>query len=255
MKPLIRSGLFVSLVGILFSLQSFGQDQSLGSASAATRADLIRIVTEQFSAIVRGDMEAYGKDMAEELIYIPDNGIAQSKEQVLARTLRNFKAGVVKKFEDIQDVRVIENGQSAILICQLNEHVIYDGHEFVDRLRRSEHFVRRNGRWQAVLIQWTAIPVNHRAPVKIDSNKLDAYVGRYEWTNGLINTITKEHGKLMSQWRADGTKVELIALNDTTFFARDDLGETSFVKNGASKVTQYIYRRPDGQEFRAKRIN
>ena len=227
----------------------------MGTASAATRAELIRIVTEQFSAIVRGDMGTYGKDMAEELIYIPDNGIAQSKKQVLARTLRNFKAGVVKKFEDIQDVRVIENGESAILVCQLNEYLIYKGHEFVDRLRRSEHFVRRNGRWQAVLIQWTGIPVNHRAPVRIDSKKLDAYVGRYEWTNGLINTITKEDGKLMSQWRADGSRDELLPLNDTTFFARDDLGETIFVQNGVSRVTQYIYRRPDGQEFRAKRIN
>lgn len=255
MLRLVRSGLIVSLVGILFSFQSFGQDQPLGSASAATKAELTRIVTEQFSAIERGDMEAYGKHMADELIYVPDTGIAWSKEQVLARTLRYFKAGVGKKFDGIHDVRVIENGDSAILICQLDEHLIYDGGEFVDRLRRSEHFVRRNGQWLAVLIQWTAISVDHRAPAKTDPKKLDAFVGRYLWTSGLINTITKDDGKLMSHWREGGSKEEVFPLNDTTFFVRGDPGQMIFVRNGDGRVTQYIYRRSDGQEFRAKRVN
>jgi hypothetical protein len=219
------------------------------------RAELIRIVNEQFAAIERGDMETYGKDMAPELLYVPDTGIAWSKEEVLARTLRFFQAGVVKKFEDIKDVRVFENGDSAIHICQLTERLIYEGGEYVDRLRRSEHFIRRDDRWQAVLVQWTAIPINHRPAVQIDPKKLDAYVGRYKWTNGLSNTITKVDGKLMSHWREGGSKEELLALDDKTFFLKNDLGQTIFVRNRNHRVTHYVYRRSDGQEFVAKRID
>jgi hypothetical protein len=61
-------------------------------------------------------------------------------------------------------------------------------------------------------------------------------------------------GKLMSQWRPTGSKTEQLPLNDSTFFARDDLGQMIFVKNDAGRITHYIYRRPDGQQFRAERI-
>jgi hypothetical protein len=199
-------------------------------------------------------MAAYGSSMADDLIYIPDWGTVYSKQQILARTLRSFKEGVGKKFEDIRDVHVVEDGRSAILTCEVIERVIYGDQELRDRLRRTVHFVRRKGRWQAVLIQFTAVPENHRVAVHIDPARVDAYVGRYLWTSGLVNTITKEGDKLMSQWRVTGSKTEQLPLDETTFFARDDLGETIFVKNDAGLVTHYIYRRGDGQEFRAKRI-
>ena len=48
--------------------------------------------------------------------------------------------------------------------------MIYGNREFVDCFQRSEHFVWRNGHWQAVLIQFTAIPENHRASVHEVSN-------------------------------------------------------------------------------------
>ena len=230
------------------------QEPRTGAALSRTGAELLRIVTDQFSAITRGDMAAYGSSMADDLIYIPDWGTAYSKPQILARTLRSFKEGVGKKFEDIRDVHVVEDTGSAIFTCEVTERVIYGDQEFRDRLRRTVHFVRRNGRWQAVLIQFTTVPENHHVAAQIDSPRLDAYVGRYLWTSGLVNTITREGDKLVSQWRATGSKTELLPLNETTFFSRDDLGETIFVKNDEGRVTHYIYRRADGQEFRAKRI-
>jgi len=105
-----------------------------------------------------------------------------------------------------------------------------------------------------VMIQFTTVPESHQMSVETDSPTLDAYVGRYAWTSGLVNTFSREGGKLMSQWRATGSKSEQLPLNDSTFFARDDLGFVIFRKDKAGRVTHYIYRRPDGQEFRANRI-
>lgn len=151
----------------------------------------------------------------------------------------------------------IVNEQFAAIIrgdLAVCERVIYGGQEFRDRLRRTVHFVRRNDRWLAVMIQFTTVPESHQVSVEMDSSALDAYVGRYAWTSGLVNTISREGGKLMSQWRATGSKSEQLALNDSTFFARDDLGVVIFKKDNAGRVTHYIYRRPDGQEFKANRI-
>ena len=132
--------------------------------------------------------------------------------------------------------------------------MIYGDQELSDRLRRTVHFVRRNGRWLAVMIQFTTVPESHRSAVATDSSALDAYVGRYAWTSGLVNTFTRERGRLMSQWRATGSKDEQLPLNDSTFFARNDLGIVIFKKDNAGRVTHYIYRRADGQEFKANRI-
>ena len=247
--------LFLALGFVLCIAQlSPAQEPRTGAALSGTEPELLRIVTDQFSAIERGDMAAYGSSMADDLLYIPDWGTVYSKREILARTLRSFKEGVGKKFEDIRDVHVVQDGGSAILTCEVIERVIYGNQEFRDRLRRTVHFVPRNGRWLAVLIQFTTVPENHHIAVQSDSMRLDAYVGRYLWTSGLVNTITREGGKLMSQWRATGSRTELLPINETTFFARDDLGQTIFVKNDAGQVTHYIYRRADGQEFRAKRI-
>jgi ketosteroid isomerase-like protein len=230
------------------------QNASATASSARTQAELLRIVNDQFSAITRGDMAAYGSSMADELLYIPDWGTVYSKQQILARTLRSFNEGVGKIFQDVRDVHVVDLGNSAIFTCEVVERVIYGDQEFRDRLRRTVHFVRRDGRWLAVMIQFTTVPESHRIAVKADSSVLDAYVGRYAWTSGLVNTLTREDGRLMSQWRPTGSKTEELPLDDSTFFARDDLGVLVFKRDNDGHVTHYIYRRPDGQEFKANRI-
>ena len=247
--------LFLTLAFVLcIARLSPAQEPRTDAALSRTEAELLRIVTDQFSAITRGDMAAYGSSMADDLIYITHLGTVYSKPEILARTLRYFKEGMGRKFSDIRDVHVVEDTGSAIFTCEVTRQTTYGDQKFRERLQRTVHFVRRNGRWQAVLIQLTVVPENHHVAAQIDSPRLDAYVGRYLWTSGMVNTITREGGKLMSQWRATGSKTELLPLNETTFFGRDDLGETIFVKNDAGRVTHYIYRRADGQEFRAKRI-
>jgi ketosteroid isomerase-like protein len=249
-----RIGAQVFLMCISYSAECMGQEPHTVVRSADTRAQLLQIVNEQFAAITRGDMAAYGSSMADDLLYIPDWGTVYTKSQILARTLRTFNEGVGKIFQDVRDVHMVDNGNSAILTCEVVERVIYGGQEFRDRLRRTVHFVRRNDRWLAVMIQFTTVPESHQMSVETDSSRLDAYVGRYAWTSGLVNTISREDGKLMSQWRTTGSKTEQLALNDSTFFARDDLGVVIFKKDNAGRVTHYIYRRPDGQEFKANRI-
>lgn len=251
----IRIGALVLLLCLSYSAACMSQEAGTIARSARTHAELLQIVTDQFSAITRGDMAAYGSSMAEDLLYIPDWGTVYSKQEILARTLRTFNEGVGKIFQDVRDVYVVDHGNSAILTCEVVERVIYGDQEFRDKLRRTVYFVRRNGRWLAVMIQFTTVPESHRIAVETDSTALDAYVGRYAWASGLVNTLNREGGRLMSQWRATGPKIEEFPLNDTTFFARDDLGVLIFKKDNAGRVTHYIYRRADGQEFRANRIH
>jgi ketosteroid isomerase-like protein len=244
----------VFLLALSYSAVCMGQEAHTAASSARVRDELLRIVNEQFSAITRGDMAAYGSSMSEDLLYIPDWGTVYSKQQILARTLRTFNEGVGKIFQDVRDVHVVDHGNSAILTCEVVERMIYGDQELRDKLRRTVHFVRRNGRWLAVMIQFTTVPESHRIAVKTDSTVLDAYVGRYAWTSGLVNTFSREGGSLVSQWRPTSSKNEQLPLNDSTFFFRDDFGLVIFEKDSTGRVTHYIYRRADGQEFRADRM-
>jgi len=230
------------------------EPQSTQKPSASTQAELARIVTEQLDAIGRGDMQAYGKDMADELLYIPSDGSVFSKPQILERTLRFHDAGVGKKFEPLEDVRVIENGNSAILMARVVEHMYYRGTDIVGRYQRTQHFVRRDGRWQATLIQFTEIPENHLPRASVPAEMLRRYVGRYALTDGLINRITEEDGKLMSCFRRACTKNELVPLSDSRFRTAGDSGDVIFVTDFTGRATHYVYRYPDGQEIIATRL-
>jgi hypothetical protein len=39
-----------------------------------------------------------------------------------------------------------------------------------------------------------------------------------------------------------------------TFFARDDIGSWTFVRNKQGRVTSYVYQYPDGQRIVARKI-
>lgn len=230
------------------------EPQSTARPPASTQAELERIVTEQLDAIGRGDMQTYGKDMADELLYIPSDGGVFSKPQILERTLRFHNAGGGKKFEPLQDVRVFENGNSAILTARVVEHMYYRGTDIVGRYQRTQHFVRRDGRWLATLIQFTEIPENHLPRAKVPGKMLRRYVGRYALTDGLINTVTEENGKLLSCFRQDCRKDELVPIGGSRFRTTGDVGDVIFVTDPSGRVSHYVYRYPDGQEIIATRL-
>ena len=223
-------------------------------ADATTRAELIRIVSEQLDANTRGDMTTYGRHMAADLVYIPSEGGQFTKDQVLSRGSRLFDQGVIKRFGPLRDIRLIEQGDSAVLTARVTEDVLYAGQKITYDLVRSSHFVKRNGEWETVLIQFKELAQNHLPPQSRKASELRAFAGRYALTKGLIVTVKFENGKLFSRTWAGGTWDELLPIANHAFRWKNDPADITFVAPAGGKVTHYVYRRPDGQQLIARRV-
>lgn len=219
-----------------------------------TRAELVRIVNEQLNANTRGDMASYGRHMAADLIYIPSEGGQFTKDQILSRGSRLHDQGVIKRFGPLRDIHLVEHGDSAVLTARVTEEVLYGRQKITYDLVRSSSFVKRDGEWQAVLIQFTELPQNHLPLQSLKSSELRALAGRYGLTKGLVVTVKFENGKLLSRTWAGGSWDELIPVGDGAFRWKNDPADIIFVNRAGGPVTHYVYRRPDGQQLIAVRV-
>ncbi len=86
---------------------------------------------------------------------------------------------------------------------------------------------------------------------KVDPQRFDAYVGHYEYTPGLVDTVTREGDRLFVQ--SSGLEKEaLLAENDTTFFAPGQDWRVIFLRNEKGDVTSLVFRQ-NGQDLVARR--
>jgi hypothetical protein len=102
--------------------------------------------------------------------------------------------------------------------------------------------------------QAAIVPQMRWKTVALDPKLLNDYVGRYQWYPGKIDTVTREGNRLYSQWSGEDQKDELFAINDTTFFVRDDSSFVIFVRGPEGRVVHYVLRSWDGQSLSAPRM-
>jgi hypothetical protein len=76
----------------------------------------------------------------------------------------------------------------------------------------------------------------------VDPKVFDAYVGEYQITPNYIVKVKREGDKLMDQWPGDAVYTEDVAVSESTFVARGELGEVIYVKDDAGKVSHFIVR-------------
>lgn len=238
----------------LFLAHGVNEAAVIEPSVTSTRAELVRITKDQLDAANRDDMTSFGRDLAEDLIYIPSEGTPFSKAQVLARNARLFNAGVIKKWGEPRDIRVVDEGNSALLTARVTEVVSYGRQDLTYELVRTAHFAKRGGQWKTVLIQLTELPENHLQPEIRTLGELRAILGRYALTKGFVVTVKLDAGKLYSRTRSDGSWDELVPVGNQAFRWPHDPADITFVRSPQGRVTHYVYRRPDGQQLVATRL-
>jgi CubicO group peptidase (beta-lactamase class C family) len=93
-------------------------------------------------------------------------------------------------------------------------------------------------------------PVERRA-ITLVPEKLDAYVGLYEFPSHTLFTVTREGEKLFGSW-GEGEKRELLAESDGEFFYEDRETRLEFVKNERGETVWLLM--DWGVEEEARRI-
>ncbi|HKE58941.1 MAG TPA: DUF4440 domain-containing protein [Pyrinomonadaceae bacterium] len=238
-----------SFVGILFffSLALAQAEPSKPAASTNFEAELKAITREMHDALLSGDGDRLLTFFADEFQGTGYNGSLINKKQLL-RTFRPPPPDT-RITRDIQDFKVSGSEEAAVATYRVIEQVEVGAQRSGGEYLYTDTFFKKDGRWQIYLSNVTRIEPK-RIITKIDPAIYDAYVGRYALVPGLVYTITRKGDKLMGK-APDGTKVELLPLNETTFFVKDRPGETTFVKDGNGKVTHLIIRtQGDGTKMR-----
>lgn len=76
--------------------------------------------------------------------------------------------------------------------------------------------------------------------VRVDPAVFDAYVGKYRFDDGFTLAIFKEGDKLLIQFDGEGPKLELVAISENEFTAKEIPDMISFVKDGRGRVTHLL---------------
>src|SRR6266478_1477742 len=77
-------------------------------------------------------------------------------------------------------------------------------------------------------------------PVRVDPKLFDAYVGEYRFDEGFTLVLSKEGNKLLIQFDGAGPKIELSAIAENKFTAKEIPDVFSFVKDNQGRVAYII---------------
>ncbi len=203
------------------------------------------------SALKR-DMATWSAYVADDCIFSTDDGTLQTKAQFVEHVGKMPPA--YDRSENPRDYIIHVYGDAAVVNFRLTGHEQFTDADIHSEERQTETYVKRNGAWQLVARQWGLLPVNFRKPAAdVDTSKFKDYAGRYEWRPGdEVDVILVQDGRVWSNMGGD--EQEALPLGSGTFFFKNDLGTTTFIRDGTGKVSGYIYHRVDGQEIHVRKI-
>ena len=122
---------------------------ALAFAQTMTKAEMevLKINKEYDMAVVKNDVQALERILADDYIYTDTDGSIYNKMQ----DLEIAKSGDLK-FESgmSDDVKVRVYGDTAIVTGRWMSKGVYKGKAFDDKERYTSFYVRRAGRWQLV---------------------------------------------------------------------------------------------------------
>ena len=238
----ILAGMMVFPMGVV------GTD---GPALTTEQRDVLKVSDAWLDAFNRRDFETFARYVADDFIGSADDGIFLTKARLLKRLAAHSPEE--EQRGDVRDIRARVDGDLAVVnyLVTVTEGG-FQPKALSFQFRRTEFFQKKNGTWIAIAAHESQVLVNHRVPVKIDPRTLQDYVGQYTWRPGFPATYTVEDGHLMDEWK--GEKTEALPMAKDTFFEREDLGWTTFVRDNQGRVTGYVYHYADGQQAIGKKV-
>jgi Domain of unknown function (DUF4440)/Domain of unknown function (DUF3471) len=201
--------------------------------------ELVRRTQEMNDATAVGDKTPWKMYFADDAIYFDEKGRKMDKAALVADV-----TGLPKGYSG--SIRVVHPqslmlGSTAILTYDLDETETIFGQSMKARYHGTDTWMFRGGGWQIVagqMLRYYEDPATGR----VDAARLDDYVGTYELTDGMRQTISRDGDKLYSKrtGRADFLLEPEVA---DLFFRPGVEGRLLFRRNDTGKVDALIDRR------------
>lgn len=144
-----------SSIILLFSLAS-----TIEAQNAPDGAELTKLLQDFLEGAGRNDLAIHERFWADDLIYTASAGRRMGKADILReiRAERQPKPGEPTTVYGAKDVRIQQYGDTAIIAFRLVATTGKEGAKEEKNYLNTGTFLRRNGKWQAVSWQATAMP-------------------------------------------------------------------------------------------------
>ena len=204
--------------------------------NAGLESELKTITREMHDLLGRGEKEQLLSYFADDFIGTSDDGDSVTKDDLIKQFRTTPPEAKITR--DIEDFKVRGNAESAIVSYRIIEHVEIGDDKHANEFRYTDTFVKRNGRWLLLASQATRVAAEPKL-AKVDASIYELYKGHYEAAPTLIFTVTRQDDRLFGE-APDGSKVELLPENETTFFIRGRNVKTTFIRDERGKVTHMM---------------
>lgn len=226
------------LVGILMVAGLSGNARAADGAKIS-EGELVRRTQALNDAVAVGDKTPWTLYYADDAIFFDEKGRKMDKAALVAdvNPLPKGYSGTIR----VVNAQSLLLGTTAILTYDLDETETIFGQELKARYHGTDTWMFRGKLWQIVATQLLRY-YEDPARGKVDAKLLDEYVGTYEVSPGVTETVTREGDRLYSK-RDGRMRVELIPEVPDLFFRRGAEGRGLFRRDGAGKVNALIERR------------
>jgi ketosteroid isomerase-like protein len=132
----------------------------LRGQTAPDAADLTKLLQDFLAGAGRNDAAMHERFWADDLIYTASTGRRKGKADILRelREERPPKPGDETTVYTAEDIRIQQYGDTAIVAFRLVATIDKAGAKTVANYLNTGTFLKRNGKWQAVGWQATAMP-------------------------------------------------------------------------------------------------
>ena len=152
MKRIYFSAIFILLVACVVKAQT--------SSPAPDAADLTKLLKDFLAGASKNDAAVHDRFWAEDLIYTGSSGKRRGKAEIMkdVRAESPEKPSEPPTVFTAEDIRIQQYGDTAIVAFRLVGTTEKDGRKEVKNYLNSGTFLKRDGKWQAVNWQATAVP-------------------------------------------------------------------------------------------------
>jgi len=228
------SAAFIALILLAASVHAV-----LPESEKITHDELVRRTQELFDAVAIGNQGPWKQYFAEDAMYFDEKGHSLDKPALVAdiTPLPKGYSGTIKIVK--AQSRIL--GRTAILTYDLDETETIYGQSMTARYHGTDTWMFRDGRWQIVAGQMFRY-YEDPAPGKIDTTRLNDYLGTYELAPGIRLTVSREGDQLYSK-RGDRPRDLFMPEAPDLFFRPGAEGRRLFHRNDSGKVDALIDRR------------
>jgi len=143
---------------------------ALPAQTAPDAADLTKLLNDFLAGASKNDIAMHDRFWADELVYTSALGRRKSKADIMrelkAETTATPKPDEGTAVYTAEDIRIQQYGDTAVVAFRLVATTDKAGTKTVANYFNTGTFLKRNGKWQVIAWQATALPKESPAPSK-----------------------------------------------------------------------------------------